>query len=1235
MAVDFGQLARELSLGVEQIQRTVELLDEDNTVPFITRYRKDQTGGLDEEQIRRIQEVVARQRMLAERKVTILKSIESQGKLTPELAEKINRTTSTKRLEDLYLPYKPKKQTLATLARERGLEPLADEVLSGDPAAIDLPARGQFFVNPDRQLHVLADVLQGVGHLLAERFSERADLRGRLRKILWRTGKLVTTAAARPEAGEKPEKAEKAEKSKAPAEMEKSASAAAVTESLSISEAATRAAKSESSQDAPPQHDTPAATSDEPAAAPSEEAKADTESQTAATASDGTPATDRETGSAEQQPESAPDTAAEVVGPSTVAPSPAASGETTDKLSGDSAPQASSDAPATAEPVSEEATSSDLAKSDAPPQAEASPADASSAESSPVEPSAGTPAANEASGSEATAEKTSAGQQTSADAPAATEATSSDAASPAADTSASPAPQTMPAVAQKKEKKKKKKKSKKDKAESAFQDYYDFQESVTSLPPHRILAINRGERAKALRVRIEADNEAIEKTADELLVPPEHPHADFLRSCVRDALSRLVLPSLEREIRRELTERAEQHAVEVFARNLRNLLLQPPVRGKRVLAIDPGYRSGCKLTALDEFGNVLASGVLHIVGKAERRARGRKTLIDLVNKHHLSVIALGNGTGCRETEKLVASLLSEELAGRDMAYIIVNEAGASVYSTSDLGREELPHCDAVQRSAVSIGRRLLDPLSELVKINPANIGVGMYQHDVKAGHLRNSLDAVVESCVNYVGVDVNTASPALLRYVSGLNQLTARRLYEYRREHGPFRSRQQFRDVPGFGAAAFVQAAGFLKINGGEHPLDATWIHPESYEVAERVLEKLDCSLQQLAEAAPQPAESNTSEAAAVEPAAPEAPPAEETAAAQVESTPSPAEPSQSEPIQAQEEAAQTTAVAEDATADDAGSTNDKPHADGEHPPVQPVTEAAPAAEAEAAAPPSVEAATPPEPSAAPEPPSPETQPAAGQTSASAAPASSPTNGTPARNPLWAQLANRAGEADADKLAEQLHVGRMLLKDILTSLARPGRDPRDDLPPPLLRRGATRLEDLQPGMELAASVLNVVDFGAFVDIGLPDSGLIHISRLADRYVRDPHEVVAVGDILRVWVVEVSKERRRVSLTAIEPGKEKPKRPREKPAGRPPRERGGKPRRRSEGKGKTPQGKQQRGGKRGGPPKPYQTQTKRKPKPVKPITKAMQEGREPMRSFSDLQQFFQKKKTDDDENKSQS
>ena len=392
------------------------------------------------------------------------------------------------------------------------------------------------------------------------------------------------------------------------------------------------------------------------------------------------------------------------------------------------------------------------------------------------------------------------------------------------------------AMQKKREVKKKKIEEKKIKD---FQDYFDYREEIKKIPPHRVLAINRGERARVLRVRIESDLQAMTAVLDEMLVPPEHPHADYLRGCARDALTRLILPSLEREVRRELTDHAETHAVGVFAKNLRNLLLQPPVHNHRLLAVDPGFRSGCKLAALDEFGNLLDHGVIYLVGKPDRSGEARQKVLEMIEKHQLTVVVIGNGTACRHTEDFFAELIEKELKDKGVAYVIVNEAGASVYSTSRIGREEFPQYDATLRGAISIGRRLQDPLSELVKIDPANIGVGLYQHDVKAKHLRTSLDDVVESCVNFVGVDVNTASPALLRYVSGLNQLTARRLYEYRREHGPFRTREQLRDVPGFGEATFVQAAGFLKIPGGDNPLDATWIHPESYPAANQALERL------------------------------------------------------------------------------------------------------------------------------------------------------------------------------------------------------------------------------------------------------------------------------------------------------------------------------------------------------------------------------------------------------------
>jgi uncharacterized protein len=458
---------------------------------------------------------------------------------------------------------------------------------------------------------------------------------------------------------------------------------------------------------------------------------------------------------------------------------------------------------------------------------------------------------------------------------------------------------------------------------------------------------------------------------------------------------------------------------------------------------------------------------MHLVGGDENVRDARRQLAALVGKHELTAIAIGNGSGCREAEEVVADVIANELQGRGVEYVIVNEAGASVYSASTLGREELPDYDAIYRGAISIGRRLLDPLSELVKINPANIGVGLYQHDVKAKHLRDSLNAVVESCVNYVGVDVNTASPALLSYVSGLNQLTARRLYEYRQAHGPFRSRQQLKEVPGIGEATFVQAAGFLRIVGGDEPLDATWIHPESYSVACKLLERFECSLGGFAEA----------------------------------------------------------------------------------------------------------------------------------------------------------LAAK-GPPDLASVAQDLNGGELLLEDILSGLCRPGRDPREDLPPPVFRSGIMKMDDVQPAMELLGTVINVVDFGAFVDIGLSDSALIHISHLADRFIRDPHEVVSIGDVLRVWVLSVDKERRRVALTAIEPGSEPQSPPAErrdsarpqplpKPRRKPPRS---KPRKPAGG----PAGESHVR-----PPK----FRKRPAAPARPITQQMVEGAEPMRSFADLAQYYEVKEKD--------
>jgi len=925
VAIDLAAVAKSLGLQQARVEAVVKLLDEGNTIPFITRYRKDQTGGLDEEPIRAIADRVTKDRQLAERKQTILRSIESQGKLTPELAKGIEAAQTTRRLEDLYLPYKPKKQTLATTARMRGLEPLALEILNADPLAANLDARLPDFVNTDKQVPTSADALLGAGHILAEMFSERADFRGRIRVIMEKSGKL-TTSSVEPE--QKP--AEKQQKQSREAKEAKSDVGA---------EAAKAQPLFEKLADAPAEASAPA-----------------TEAAVVA--------------------ESAPDT--KVAEP--VAATPAVE-----------VPVAG-EAPA---PVAE-AAPSDVA----------APVDAASVEvSAPVE---GAPAAEDAAPADGAA---------------------------------------VPAVASQAEAPKKKKKEKKPKKpltkaeakaaelQRAFRDYFHFTEAVKNLPPHRVLAINRGEKAKVLRVKLDCDLAAAEAVVDELLVPPNHPHADFLRGCGRDALTRLVLPSLDRELRREMTDAAEAHAVEVFAKNLRNLLLQPPVRERRLLALDPGFKSGCKWVALDEFGNLLEHGVVFVVGNAERRAGSKAKLIEVVKQHQLNTIVIGNGTACRETETFVADLLTNEFAGTGVSYVIVSEAGASVYSASPLGREEFPECDATVRGAVSIGRRLQDPLSELVKIEANSLGVGLYQHDVKAKHLRDSLDGVVESCVNFVGVDLNTASPSLLRYVSGLNQLTAQRIYDHRKTNGPFKTREQLKEVSGVGDAAFVQSAGFLRITGGDNPLDGTWIHPESYETAERVLEALGSK---------------------------------------------PAELADKEQV--------------------------------------------------------------------------------------------------------AKISEKSRGIDKIRMSLQMRVGTLTLHDIITQLTRTGRDPREGLPPPIFKQGILKIDDLASGMELRGTVLNVVDFGAFVDIGLKDSGLVHISHLADKYVKDPHEVVSVGDIVKVWVLQVDKQRRRVSLTMIPPGAkreggEKP----EGAEGRAPRERSDRPRGgQGRGPGQGGQGQGQGGQSRGGP-----------------------------------------------------
>ncbi|RMI02844.1 MAG: RNA-binding transcriptional accessory protein [Calditrichaeota bacterium] len=716
---DFYQIiAGELNLRAIQVANTVELLDAGNTVPFIARYRKEATGRLDEEMIRAIQERIKYLRMLEERKGTILKSIEEQGKLTPELEQKIRACMKLQELEDLYLPYKPRKRTRATIARERGLEPLAElmlkqEMESGDP--LEVAAR---FVDPEKEVHSPEEALAGARDIVAEVISDDAEVRKAIRELTRNTGILVSKA---------------------------------------------------------------------------------------------------------KSPE----------------------------------------------------------------------------------------------------------------------------------------------------------------AERDYEMYCDFAEPVKRLVPHRILAINRGEREKLLSVSIEVETEKMLGEIESRYVKNSHSiFADHLKAAIADGYKRLIAPSIEREIRAELTEKADAHAIEVFARNLKQLLLQPPVKGKVIMGIDPGYRTGCKVAVIDETGKYLEGDTIYPHPPQNKVFEAKTTVRKLIEKYNVDVIAIGNGTASRETEALIADLIREIKEGdpgREVVYIIVNEAGASVYSASKVAKEEFPDLDASMRGNISIARRLMDPLAELVKIEPKHIGVGLYQHDVNQKRLSESLHNVVESAVNSVGVDLNTASVSLLKYVSGLTARTAENIVRYRDEHGKFRRREELKKVSGIGEIAFQQAAGFLRIPDGDNPLDNTGIHPESYEATRKLLALFN-----------------------------------------VENDPK----------------------------------------------------------------------------------------------------------------EWRKLPRlvREKQMSLAELAEQVGVGEPTLEDILKDLEKPGRDPREEMPPPIFKSDVLKIEDLREGMILKGTVRNVVDFGAFVDIGLKRDGLVHVSEMADRFVKNPLEVVSVGDVVTVKVIGIDLERQRVKLS---------------------------------------------------------------------------------------------------------
>ncbi|RXT05198.1 Tex family protein [Ammoniphilus sp. CFH 90114] len=706
-------IARESGIASKFVKNTVELLDEGNTVPFIARYRKEVTGTLDENQIRTIQERLTYLRNLEERKSEVIRLIAEQDKLTEELERDILSATKLQEVEDLYRPYRQKRRTRATMAKEKGLEPLAAYLMSLPTKGNPLEEAAQY-INEEKQVTTAEEALQGAMDIIAEMVSDDPDVRKWIRKQTMENALIQT------------------------------------------------------------------------------EKKQDEESE-----------------------------------------------------------------------------------------------------------------------------------------------------------------------------------------KNVYEMYYQYAEPVKRIVPHRILAVNRGEKEGILKVKLDLDETPIMQFLIRKYIPRQTVAAPYLEPALEDSYKRLISPAVEREVRNELTETAEEQAIHIFAENLRQLLLQAPVKGKMVLGVDPAYRTGCKYAVVDETGKLHKVGVVYPTPPMNKVEEAKRVLKDVIQTYGVNLVVIGNGTASRETEEFVATMLKE--INQEIFYIIVSEAGASVYSASKLAGEEFPDLDVAERSAVSIARRLQDPLAELVKIDPKSIGVGQYQHDVSQTRLTESLQFVVESAVNYVGVDVNTASPSLLQYVSGVSKQVAKNIVKLREETGKFSNRAQLKKVPRLGDKTYEQCIGFLRVMDGANPLDKTPIHPESYEKVAKLLDLLGI---------------------------------------------------------------QATDI-----------------------------------------------------------------------------------GSPETKELLQSV-------NVPEMAARLEVGEPTLQDILDSLLRPGRDPRDELPKPLLLKDVLTIQDLKVGMELQGTVRNVVDFGAFVDIGLKNDGLVHISKLSGKYVKHPLDVVSVGQIVTVWVTEIDVKKMRVGLSMV-------------------------------------------------------------------------------------------------------
>ena len=712
------QIAQELGVKESQVEATVKLIDEGNTIPFIARYRKEVTGNLSDEQLRDLDERLIYLRNLEERKAEITRLIDEQGKLTDELKQKIDNCTVMSELEDIYRPYRPKKRTRATIAKEKGLEPLAN-IIYMQLEKRDIYEIAKEYINTDveeaKQVKTVEEAIQGALDIIAENIADDADYRKKIKSMCFREAVIVTEGA-------KPDE------------------------------------------------------------------------------------------------------------------------------------------------------------------------------------------------------------------------------------------------------------------KSSYEMYYEFSEPILHIPSHRILAINRGENEEFLKVKVnKPEDRILDYLKKQIIRDYKSQFNELLTNAIEDSYKRLIEPSIEREIRNELTERSEEKAIKVFGKNAKQLLLQPPIKGMIVMGFDPAYRTGCKIAVIDATGKVLATTTVYPTEPQNDVEGAKKTLVDLIKKHHVNMISIGNGTASRESEAFVANMIKE--LDEEVYYAIVSEAGASVYSASKLATEEYPDINVSIRGAISIARRLQDPLSELVKIDPKAIGVGQYQHDVNQKKLSESLTNVVEDAVNSVGVDINTATPSLLSYVSGINGTIAKNIVKFRDENGEIKERKQLLKVPKLGPTAYKQCAGFVRVYNGKNPIEVTSVHPESYEVAEKLLSNLGFNSQDLLD-----------------------------------------------------------------------------------------------------------------------------------------------------KEKLAILKLALSKVNVEEEAKKLNVGSLTLKDIIDELSKPGRDPREDLPNPILRSDVLSFEDLKIGMELTGTVRNVVDFGCFVDVGVKHDGLVHISQMSDKYIKNPSEVVSVGDIVKVKVREINQEKQKVSFT---------------------------------------------------------------------------------------------------------